>query len=165
MPIVFLLPSASLEEARRTIERVRAAAARHRRAEAIRFSFPIRPEIKSADVAVTAKPSVGAAPDIEAFAAWLDAQNVRRSIEAQPAPAENQATVISGRSENMARHPRLLRYRRDRLRRPRLALGGGDLGVRQPVVPLVRRALAHAEQVSEQLPLQMPSAAWRRYPV
>ena len=41
------LPAASLEDTRLTIERVRAAAARHRRAESIRFSYPIRPKIKS----------------------------------------------------------------------------------------------------------------------
>jgi alkanesulfonate monooxygenase len=40
---VFVLPAATVEETRRTIERVKAAAARHRRADAIRFALPVRP--------------------------------------------------------------------------------------------------------------------------
>ena len=46
---VFVLPAATIDETRRTIERVRAAAARHRRAETIRFSYPIRPQIGAGD--------------------------------------------------------------------------------------------------------------------
>ena len=51
MPICSCCRRQRLEDTRLTIERVRAAAARHRRAETIRFSYPIRPKIKSAEVA------------------------------------------------------------------------------------------------------------------
>ena len=43
---IFVLPAATIDETRLTIERVRAAASCHRRAEAIRFSYPIRPQIR-----------------------------------------------------------------------------------------------------------------------
>ena len=163
---VFVLPAASLEETRLTIERVRAAAARHRRAEAIRFSYPIRPKIKSSEAAVTAKPSVVAAHDIEAFAAWLDAQKIRRVAEAQPAAVQpGDATPISGPPENIGLA--ILDY---------CAIGVTDFvigGVRsaaeiaafgRSVVPLVRRSLVdRGVTSSDSVPLRMPSAAWRRY--
>ena len=151
-----------IEDTRLAIERVRAAAARHRRAEAIRFSYPIRPKIKSADVAVTAKPSMGAAHDIEAFAAWLDAQKIRRSVEAQPATAEPaEATPISGPPENIGLA--ILDY---------CAIGVTDFvvgGLRsaaeitafgRSVVPLVRRSLIGREQ---RLPIGCRTACrrWR----
>ena len=40
---VFLLPAASVEETGRIVERVKTAAACHRRADAIRFALPVRP--------------------------------------------------------------------------------------------------------------------------
>jgi alkanesulfonate monooxygenase len=165
---VFALPAATIDEARRTIERVRAAAARHRRAETIRFSFPIRAEIKSGEGAASAKPPVAAPPDVEAFAAWLDAQHIRRATATRSGPGtENQATVISGSVETISLA--ILDY---------CDIGVTDFSVRglrsaaeisafgRLVAPLVRRALAHRRAgASEQLPFQMPSAAWRRYPV
>jgi alkanesulfonate monooxygenase len=163
---LFVLPATTIEETRLAIERVRAAAARHRRAESIRFSYPIRPKIKSAEAAVTAKPSIGAAHDIEAFAAWLDAQKIRRLVESQPAAEEPaEATPISGPPENIGLA--ILDY---------CAIGVTDFvvgGLRssaevaafgRSVVPLVRRSLADREMTSsERVPHLVRSAAWRRY--
>ncbi len=42
---VFALPAATVDETRQTIARVRAAAALHRRADDIRFSYPLRPVV------------------------------------------------------------------------------------------------------------------------
>ena len=104
---------------------------------------------------MTAKPSVAAAHDIEAFAAWLDAQQIRRVVEPQPAadePAE--ATLIAGPPENIGLA--ILDY---------CAIGVTDFivgGLRsaaeiaafgRSVAPLVRRSLADRETTSsERLP-------------
>jgi alkanesulfonate monooxygenase len=160
---VFVLPAATIDETRRTIERVRAAAARHRRAESIRFSYPIRPQIGAGDAPAPAKLSDAASPDVEAFAAWLDAQHIRRVSEAKPVARE--ATVIAGSAEKIGLA--LLDY---------CDIGVTDFivgGLRsaaevsafgRSVAPLARRALAdRGTAASQQLPYRVPSAAWRRY--
>ena len=146
----FVLPAATIEDTRRTIERVRAAAACHGRAETIRFALLIWPEVKSSEAPATAKPSVAASRDIEAFGAWLDAQKIRRAGEARHSGCgENEAAVISGSPEKIA--VAILDY---------CAIGVTDFivgGLRsaaeiaafgRSVVPLVRWPLDECEEVS-----------------
>ena len=160
---VFVLPAATIDETRRIIERVRAAAARHRRAETIRFSYPIRPQIGRGDAPAPAKPSDAASPDVQAFAAWLDAQHIRRAIG--PKPTASEATVIAGSAEKIGFA--LLDY---------CDIGVTDFIVRglrsaaeisafgRLVAPLLRRALAdRGTSSSERLPYRVPPVAWRRY--
>jgi alkanesulfonate monooxygenase len=164
---VFVLPAATIDETRQTIERVRAAAARHRRAESIRFSYPIRPQIESGDAPAAPKRSVGASRDIEAFAAWLDAQHIRRAAETKRAPGDDgEAIMMSGSAERIGLT--ILDY---------CDIGVTDFtvgGLRSAaeisafgrlVTPLVRQALADRGAVSsERLHDRVASAPSRRYP-
>jgi alkanesulfonate monooxygenase len=163
---VFVLPAATIDETRLTIERVRAAAACHRRAEAIRFSYPIRLQVRPAAGSVEAGLSVEAQRDIEAFSAWLDSQHIGRAAATARA-AGSEATLIDGTAEEIGRA--ILDY---------CDIGITDFIVRglrstdeiaglgKAVTPLVRRALAHRGAVPEErapgVVAAGQGAAWRR---
>jgi alkanesulfonate monooxygenase len=137
----FVLPAATIEETRRTIERVRAAASCHRRVDTMRFALPVRPS-----------PS--------RYASFAGMGFVDR--------ASAEATAIPGAPDKAAL--RLLDYCEigitdfivAGLRTAREISVFGSA-----VAPLVRRALAHRNaNLTEEIPARSANvvrAHWSRY--
>jgi alkanesulfonate monooxygenase len=162
---VFVLPAATIDETRLTIDRVRAAAACHRRADAIRFSYPIRPKFGPAPAPAKAALPPQTQRDIEAFSEWLQSQHTGRATAA-PRRAGSEATTIEGTAEDIRRV--VLAY---------CDIGISDFIVRglrstdeisgfgMAVAPLVRLALAHRGEVADEqqgVVAAGQGVAWRR---
>jgi alkanesulfonate monooxygenase len=173
---IFALPAATVDETRQTIARVRAAAACHRRADAIRFSYPLRPVVAATREAAWAKldRTAGSGPRRPGFIAAdpfmggtnperFRLQATRQSPASQPA-----ATTIVGTAEQVALA--FLDY---------VDIGVCDFhlhgfetaedlaGFGRSVAPLVRRAVARhdahkAESFVEPAPGGAAAAAFRR---
>lgn len=99
---IFALPAATVDETRQTIARVRAAAACHRRANAIRFSYPLRPVVAATREEAWAKAdrSAGKVPEAglkrHSFA-------VPSRVAFDPSPAAvAKATTIAGTAGQVA---------------------------------------------------------------
>jgi alkanesulfonate monooxygenase len=113
---IFALPAATVDETRQTIARVRAAAACHRRADAIRFSYPLRPVVDATREEAWAKldraaGKIGGRPRAfvatDRFSGRVDSERVRRlgtghlALESSPA-TETTATTVAGSAEQIA---------------------------------------------------------------
>lgn len=148
---IFALPPSTIKETRLTVERVRAACASHRRADAIRFSYPFRPVVAPTKTA-----------------AWAKAEQSERSHSAGADRAAN-AALIAGTPGQVA--SAILDYHTIGISHfvlqgfgapEEAALFGRD------VIPLVRNALQHRlATVEECAPVvrvpPLRDLPWRRY--
>lgn len=158
---IFALPAATIDETRQTIARVRAAAACHRRADAIRFSYPLRPVVAATREEAWEKldrASGNAGTGLkrrtfitaDRFSGWTDDERLRRlatgNLALDSGAPGKSATTVAGTAEQVALA--ILDY--------------SDIGVSdfhlhgfktadelaafgRAVVPLVRRAIARHE--------------------
>ncbi|GLS31527.1 alkanesulfonate monooxygenase [Mesorhizobium albiziae] len=174
---IFALPAATVDETRQTIARVRAAAACHRRADAIRFSYPLRPVVAATREAAWAKLDRTAGngqrrPGFIAADPFMGGTNPERfRLQATaPSPASQPAaTTIVGTAEQVALA--FLDY---------VDIGVSDFhlhgfetaeelaGFGRSVAPLVRRAVARhdahkSESYVEPVPDRTTAAFRRRY--
>lgn len=114
---IFALPAATIDETRQTIARVRAAAACHRRADAIRFSYPLRPVVaatreeawekldRTASNAGTGSKH-RAVITADRFSGWIDDERLRRlatgNLALDPGVSNRSATTVAGSAEQVA---------------------------------------------------------------
>lgn len=113
---IFALPAATVDETRQTIARVRAAAACHRGADAIRFSYPLRPVVAATREEAWAKldRAAGKAGNrlrsfiaTDRFSGWIDPERLRRLATGHlaldsSASTEATATTVAGTTEQVA---------------------------------------------------------------
>ena len=91
------------DKTRRTIERVRAATAHHRRAETIRFGFPILGGDQLRRRCHLGKSARRSVARRRSFCRLVDAQHIRRATATRSGPsAENRVTVISGTDQTIS---------------------------------------------------------------
>jgi alkanesulfonate monooxygenase len=162
---IFALPASTFAATGLTVERVRHASATHRRANAIRFSYPLRVVIggSKAEAWATAERGIpgGGVPG----RSWNDAARLR-GLAVEPGRAAADATLIAGTPEQIALA--ILDYH---------AIGISDFVLHglastedlaafgSQVIPLVRNAArnqgAHADDLTAILPLALRELPWR----
>jgi alkanesulfonate monooxygenase len=178
---IFALPAATVDETRQTIARVRAAAACHRRADAICFSYPLRPVVAATREEAWEKldPTAGKAGNgitrrtflaADRFSGWTDDERFRRletgNLAFDPGAPGKSATTVAGSAEQVALA--VLDY---------AEIGVSDFHLHgfetadefaafgHTVTPLVRRAIARhdahkTEPYGETVPATGATARW-----
>lgn len=162
---IFTLPASTLSATGLTVERVRRAAAGHRRADTMRFSYPLRVVIGRSKAEAWAKAmrwQAGGGPHHN----WNDSARLR-DLAAAPGRIPSDATLVAGTPEQVALA--ILDYH---------AIGISDFIMHgfaaaeevaafgRQVIPLIRNAdrhrSAHAADLSAMLPLALRDLPWRR---
>lgn len=162
---IFAMSASTVAATGLTVERVRRAATNHRRASAIRFSYPFRAALGRSKAEAWAKAGRGAA-SADPYGNWNDTNRLR-GLAAGPVRVASDATLVAGTPEQVALA--ILDYH---------AIGISDFVMHgfataeevaafgRRVIPLIRNAdrhrSAHTSDLAPMLPLALRDLPWRR---